>query len=498
MRGLPLYALALCASWPGWAMGQSTTTYHGSASRQGYYLVPGLTTAGAAGMHRDTGFNGTVQGSVYAQPLFWQGPGARTGQVIVATETNIVYALDGNTGAVAWQTQLAPAVPLRALACGNIDPEGVTGTPVIDYGKQTLYLDASTMGSAGPRHMVYALSLKDGHVLPGWPLDVQAGLAAQGVTFSSSVQGERSALLLAAGEVYVSYAGRAGDCGDYHGTVIQVHTGAPAVAAVWDTRARGGGIWSQAGIAYDGTSLFLATGNTFGAQQWSDGEAILRLRSGLARPASTLDHYTPANWKALDDSDLDLGGSGATPLRIKTARYTTVGRVIAFGKDGNSYLTNEDNLGGIGGPAVITRVAGGEIISAPAVYYTPRAALVAITAPAAKSCSGQSVIMLNVAGRGQSPVNQRWCAPLNGQGSPIVTTTDGTSNPLVWVTGAEGDDLLHGFDALTGQVVFGGGGSADVMSGLRHFQTILAANDRLYVAADGRIYAFTFRTNQRP
>jgi outer membrane protein assembly factor BamB len=492
VKRVPIYALLLGAAWPACAMAQSVTTYHGSASRQGAYVVPGLTAAAAASMHRDAGFSGLVDGSVYAQPLFWQAPGARTGQVIVATETNAVYALDGTTGAVAWRTQLAPPVPHGALPCGNIDPEGVTGTPVIDYGKQALYLDASTLGSAGPRHMLYALSLQDGHVLPGWPLDVQAALAAQGVTFSSSVQGERSALLEAAGDVYVSYAGRAGDCGAYHGTVVQVHTAGPAVAAAWDTRAVGGGIWSQAGIAYDGTSLFLATGNTFGAQQWSDGEAILRLRSGLARPASTLDHYTPANWKGLDNSDQDLGGSGATPLRIKIARDTRVGRVIAFGKDGNSYLANEDNLGGIGGPAAVTKVAGGEIISAPAVYDTPRAALVAIVARAATNCSGESVIMLNVAGQGQSPVSQRWCAALKGLSSPIVTTADGVSNPIVWATGAEGDNLLHGFDALTGQVVFAGGGAGDVMSGLRHFQTILAAQGRLYVAADGRIYAFTF------
>jgi hypothetical protein len=30
------------------------------------------------------------------------------------------------------------------------------------------------------------------------------------------------------------------------------------------------------------------------------------------------------------------------------------------------------------------------------------------------------------------------------------------------------------------------------MSGVRRFQTIIAAEDRLYVAADGRVYAFGF------
>ena len=30
------------------------------------------------------------------------------------------------------------------------------------------------------------------------------------------------------------------------------------------------------------------------------------------------------------------------------------------------------------------------------------------------------------------------------------------------------------------------------MTGLRHFQSLLAAGDRLYVGADGRLYAFSF------
>jgi hypothetical protein len=30
------------------------------------------------------------------------------------------------------------------------------------------------------------------------------------------------------------------------------------------------------------------------------------------------------------------------------------------------------------------------------------------------------------------------------------------------------------------------------MTGLRHFQDLLVAGDRLYVGADGRLYAFAF------
>jgi hypothetical protein len=88
-------------------------------------------------------------------------------------------------------------------------------------------------------------------------------------------------------------------------------------------------------------------------------------------------------------------------------------------------------------------------------------------------------------------ITTAWCAALNGDGSPIVTTSDGHSDRIVWVTGAEGDDRLHGFRAEDGAVVFDGGSAGDQMPRLRHLSTILAAEGRLYVPSDGRIFAFT-------
>jgi hypothetical protein len=58
--------------------------------------------------------------------------------------------------------------------------------------------------------------------------------------------------------------------------------------------------------------------------------------------------------------------------------------------------------------------------------------------------------------------------------------------------GAEGDNRLHGFKGDTGEPLFTGGGNAELMTGLHHFQTLIAVEERLYVAADGRIYAFAF------
>lgn len=200
--------------WPPMSHAQESDrtvpTYHADAARSGHYVVPGLTWARAGYFKRDMGFDGRVPGHVYAQPLYWRPLGAARGLVIVATEDNLVVALDAFTGTTVWQSRLAPAVPLSKLECGNIDPLGVTGTPVIDEHSAALYLDAMVDGDKGPRHLVFGLSLTDGAVLPGWPVDIANTLRAIGTTFDASAQGERGALTLAGDKLYVPYGGHFG------------------------------------------------------------------------------------------------------------------------------------------------------------------------------------------------------------------------------------------------------------------------------------------------
>jgi hypothetical protein len=417
-------------------------------------------------------------------------PAGQRARLIVATEANVVYALDAATGAVVWQTQLPAPVPRGQLACGNIDPEGIDGTPVIDPASATVFLDALTETNNGPRQMLFALALANGSIRPGWPLDVGAMLAAQNVTFSSTHQGERSALLLFGGRLYVVYGGKAGDCLPYHGVVLELAIAPPRLLANWVTRAQRGGIWSQGGISSDGTSLFVTTGNTFQAVTWGDGEAIIRLRPGLAHSTDTADFFTPSDWKTLDSHDTDLGGTEALPIMVPNGTGGQVKRIIALGKDGNAYLVDRNNLGGIGGALATAAVSSGPIITAAAVYETRSETLVAFTNKASAACPTTSMTMLRVGAGTSTPIQRAWCTPLSGKGAPIITTTDGTNDALVWVVGAQGDGRLHGFDAHTGAVVADGGGT--VMSGLHHFQTLIGWNRHFYVAADGTVYAFAY------
>ncbi|HEY5337215.1 MAG TPA: hypothetical protein VIJ85_03345, partial [Rhizomicrobium sp.] len=256
------------------------TTYHGDARRSGLFTVPGLTWTRARALHLDPAFHAQFTGHVHAQPLYWKAPGSRQALLIVATEENIVYALDASSGRTVWKRELGPPVAHAALPCGDIFPLGITGTPVIDPRSATVYLDAAVSRDGGMRHLVFALALTDGAVRAGWPVDVEQALAGQEPAFAAHLLNQRGALLILAGTVYVPYGGFF-DCGSYHGTVVGISLSSPRKVTRWAARALGGGVWAPGGIAADDTSLLLATGNTFAAADWSDGEAVIRLASNL-------------------------------------------------------------------------------------------------------------------------------------------------------------------------------------------------------------------------
>ncbi len=495
LAALLLLAAAPARSSP--SSGASVTTYHNAPDRSGASVMPGLTLQSAASMGRDRGFDGRVPDAVYAQPLFWRPPGGGPGLVIVATEADTVLALDAVSGRVVWQRRLGDPVPRSQMPCGDVDPLGITGTPVIDPARGAVYLDAMVQSAAGPQHRIFGLSLRDGSVLPGWPVDVAAGLAAQGSRFTPTLQNQRSALALLNGRLFVPYGGNWGDCGPYRGWVVGLSIDHPAVLGSFATRGLKGGIWATGGIATEGGGLLVATGNTSDAAQWSDGEAVLRLGPTLAAPTSPRDYFAPANWKYMDENDLDLGGSNPMPVTAGGRRL-----VLAVGKDGRAYLLDAADLGGIGGALAVRQVADNEIITAPASWRAGPDAMVAFQADGAgcpRGSAGTTLLALRISGGAHPAIGVAWCARLPGRGEPITTSSDAAgADRIVWAVGAEGDDRLHGYDARDGRPVFAGGGAADRMRGLRHFVTILAAAGRLYVAGDGRLYAFAVQAVRQP
>jgi outer membrane protein assembly factor BamB len=458
----------------------NVTQHHNHDSRDGLYIDPAFTPTNAANLARDTSFDGTIVGGVYAQPLYIEnGPGGRA-MVIAVTESNNVYALDAANGSIIWQRNVGTPIT-SGLPCGNISPLGITGTPIVDLASRSLFLDAETTPTAGTfKHLIYSLNVDTGDINAGWPVDVGAVVSG----FTSSVQSERAALGIVGGILYVPYGGRFGDCGSYRGRLVGVQMNNPAGVMAWATTATGGGVWGPGGVANDGTNPFVVTGNTFGTGgNWGGGEAVIRFQPGPVFSGSTTDYWAPTNWFNLDNGDTDLGGSG--PVLVDVPGATPPNLVVALGKDGNAYLLNRANLGGVSAPVASLHVSSSSIIQAAATYRTNQGTYVVFRA----SSSTLAAFRINPAN--PPTITIAWSVSQSGRGSPFVTSTDGTNNMIVWVVGSEGDQRLHGYDGDTGAVVYAGGGSNELMTGTRKFNTGIAARGRIYVANDNKVYAFS-------
>ncbi len=471
----------------------SVYQHHRNGTRDGLYIDPVFTQTAAATTHVLTGFMGTVTTTVYAQPLYVEnGPGGAE-VFVVATEDNHVTTYDATTGAVVWDVGPSIIGPFATKnpPGGSVGPKniGITGTPYIDIGSRTIFFDAMVTpdSNATYHHTVFGISLDTGAVRTGWPVDVSAKVTG----FDSGVQNERGALQFLDGVLYVPYGGYDGDGGNYFGSVVGFPVATPSTATWWHTKASKGGVWGPGALPTDGTSIFPVTGNTSGANNvWGGGEAVIRLAPGPTFSGNTADYFAPTNWQSLDDSDTDLGGASEILLDMPSAKYPHL--VVAGGKDGNMYVLDRDNLGGIGGELLKLQVGSGQVKGAPAAYTTAVGTYVAfhIEGASGSSCpSGQGgnlvVVQLTQSATAVS-ASTAWCSTQSGLGSPMVTTTDGTANPIVWAA----SNALYGWNGDTGAVIVDGTKTA-MSSGIQGWNTPINAKGRMAVGVNGQLYVFT-------
>src|SRR5437763_1882121 len=458
----------------------NVTQEHNNPSRDGVYVDAAFIPSAAANLTRDLNFTGTISGNVYAQPLYIEG-GPNGPMIIAVTESNNVYALNATTGTMIWsRTDIGS--PVSNTPCGGFNPTGITGTPVVDLASRRLFFDALINGSP-TKHFIYSLNVDTGATTPGWPVDVNATASYNGINFVSTAQEERGGLALVNGIVYVSYSGYLGDCGNYHGWVVGVNINNPSTVGGWATTAIGGGIWGHGGVASDGTNMFVVTGNTFNTGgNWMGGEAIVRLQAGPIFTGQPTDYWAPTNWLSLDNSDTDLGGVSATVVDVPGANPSQL--VLALGKDGNAYLINRNNLGGIASPVAPANVGGINRGISAVTYHTAQGTYIAF-----HNDLGQ-IRAYKITATSPPTITFAWSQNQTGRGSPCVTTTDGTNNTIVWVAGVAGDQRLHGYDGDTGAVIYAGGGSNELMTGTRQWNTGIAARGHIYFGADNKVYAF--------
>ena len=291
------------------------STYHGDTGRSGHLSGPAI----KGQLHHEWTRN--LDGAVYAQPIVVGS------LVIAATENNSVYGLRASNGAVVWRRHLTPPVLLSRLPCGNIDPLGITGTPAYDAKTGDVFVVTETTGG---RHDLRAIDARTGRLQWTRNLDV--------VDRDRSAQQQRSAVLVAHGDVYVAFGGLFGDCGNYIGYVTRVATnGRGPVDHYAVPSGREAGIWAPPGPVAERTGdLLVAVGNGSGTGGSFDGsDSVVRLSSDLKRK----DFFAPSTWAADNASDLDLGSS--SPVLVGK-------HIVIAGKRGTVYLL-PSTLGGIGG-----------------------------------------------------------------------------------------------------------------------------------------------------
>jgi hypothetical protein len=480
---IPLLSIVLAVLWnaivPAGAQ-VSVTQKNNNLSRDGLYIDAAFTPGDAANLTRDTNFDGAIVGNVHAQPLYIEG-GPNGPMVIVVTASNNVYALDPTDGSIIWQRNIG--TPVTSGLCGvPVNPFGIIGTPVVDLVSRSLFFNAMIDG-ATKKHFVYSLNVDTGATNPDWPVDLNATASYQGIPFTSNVENERGALALVNGRVYVPFSGHLGDCGTYHGWVVGIAINNPSDVMAWATTAIGGGIWGHSGVASDGTNMFVITGNTFNTNgNWMGGEAIIRLQDGPTFSGQPTDYWAPTNWLSLDNTDTDLGGVSAMLIDVPGATPSEL--VLALGKDGNAYLLNRNNLGGITTPVAQLSVDGTLRGQSSATYRSNQGTYFVFRA------GSSSVKAYKVTPTSPPAIVLAWEVSQSGQGSPWVTTTDGTNNAIVWVVGAQGDNRLHGYDGDTGAVVYAGGGNNELMTGTRKWNSGIVALGSIYVANDNKVYKF--------
>lgn len=386
----------------------------------------------------------TLDGAIYAEPLI------AFGKVFVVTENDSFYALNATNGNILWRTHVGTPVPLSDLPCGDIDPLGITGTPVLDLSNRVLYAVAEVTGGA---HFLYGVNIDSGAIVFSRNVDPPGS--------NPKDQQQRPALSLDRGIVYVELGGLDGDCGVYHGWVVGVQlndSSKPLYAFEVAPNASDyqGGIWEVGGasIAPNG-NLYIATGNTQSSTYFDYGDGVIELSPTL----QLLSYFAPGDYQSLNTGDTDLGSTG--PILMNN-----LGLVFQIGKEGVGYLLNENNLGGYNNSVYSAQVCS-SAYSADAYYNS------VIYVP----CSdGLHALMLQ--GQGSSATfSIAWTDGAFRCGAPIV------SGNAVWVIDLDNATLLA-LNPTTGVTIYGYQLNSPVT-----FETPASADGMIFAAGNNQITA---------
>ena len=282
----------------------------------------------------------SVDGDVYAQPLYVQGvtvagASAPVNVLYVATMHDVVYAFNADKpGGPLWThdyraTGVTPGTPFDSSTAS--DGMGIIGTPVIDAPNYKMYLVTETMENGQYVQRLHALDIRSGVDLAATVITA----SAKGVTFDPKQHSQRPGLILADGQVWLAFASTIpGDWNPWHGWVMTYNASTLAQTGVFvtTTTGSGGGIWHSGGApAIDAAgNVYFLTGN--GTGQAYDGvnnfqESLLKFNF-TGNALSLVDWYTPELWSTYDAYDLDVTCNG--PMLIPGTDLVAFGGKVAL------------------------------------------------------------------------------------------------------------------------------------------------------------------------
>ena len=496
-----------------------------------------LTTANVNTTQFGRLFSYTVDGYVYAQPLYMPNvsiSGKGTHNVIfVVTEHDSVYALDadsngGSNAMPLWQITLldaahgaafgATTVPNADVSTTDIVPEiGITSTPVIDPSSNTIYVVGKTKESGTYVQRLHALDIATGAEKFGGPVALAASVAGTGNGSSGGVlnfdplwENQRAGLLLLNGIVYMGFAAH-GDNGPWHGWILGYNaTTLQQTGAFCSTsNGTGSGTWmSGAGLAADVTDptnhpfgrMFIATGNgTFDAttpytnsMDYGDDVINLDLTNGVL---TVKDSFTPFTQATLDETDGDLASGGVLLLPDQTTGPKRL--LVIVGKAGTIYIVNRDSMGGFSASTdnVVQEVVGqiGGVWGIPtyfngSIYFWG-------TNDNMKAFSFVSGVMST----GHTSSSNEFS---NFPGPTPVVSANGTTNGIVWAIQSDSTpEILRAYDpSNVNNIIY----SSDQNSGRDtpgnpiKFAVPTVANGKVYVPAQLQVSVYGLLNGEVP
>jgi hypothetical protein len=268
-----------------------------------------------------------VDSWMYAQPLLVSGIAGHNA-VYAETLSNSLYCIDADNGALIWSNNLGTPVALSQWT-NDLYPLGILSTPVIDPAAGRLYVVSWKQPA---EYDLSELNITNGLKIASTAIAQMTNAAFNPYQFIN-----RSALLLAFGNVYVAWASATDDGAP--SCIMSFDAATLQQNAIWNTG--GGGIWmSGCGPAADDQGIYFSVGNyVLGATNVltppaSYQDSVVRLSRGL----TLLDYFCPSNAVALSTADVDVGSGGVILLPGN--------QLLACGKEGMAYLLDRGNLGG--------------------------------------------------------------------------------------------------------------------------------------------------------